>query len=229
MKLNKQTLKRIIKEELEAVMSEGPFDGMRFDTSRKQDVGSYGWDTRGQKAQAQADAGFKRKQDSLQKGKDLERQMAFDKEQENDIQAAVRHILDGESMEYAMRQIGKNAEEDWEIADEVKKRVKAAKSEKGAKSDSNKKRELGFKIKTKVVPYLKKNAGSLWKKSQAGSKEEYLSFVEKVRKSDSEKVGASQKEIEDFLGTELYNSLLKGRTFGQKLKNVFTKGSFSQE
>jgi len=48
MKLTKESLKRIIKEELEAVMSEGPFDGMRFDTSRKQDVGSYGWDTPGE-------------------------------------------------------------------------------------------------------------------------------------------------------------------------------------
>ena len=240
MKLTKETLKRIIKEELEAVMNEGVGVGQKTNagSSRTQ---AYGDQTLGDTAAGQADRIFKAGQQTLQNIADNDRAFAANKELQQDLANAAESVLKGTSIKQAMensdlrkerlKKDGYGVQEIVGVIRDMVKDMKQAAAGKAArKAASDSAFEAGRQIRTKVYPFLKKNAGNLWEKSGASSKEEFLSQIEKLKSSDFEELGSSrsQKELKQLLGDDLYNSIIKGRTFGQKLGRFFTKGSYTE-
>lgn len=244
MKLTKETLKQIIKEELEAVMSEAPAG-----VGQKTNVGSsrtqaYGDQTLGKTAAGQADRIFKAQQQTLQNIADNDRAFAANKVLQQDLISATNSVLNGASIKKAMKDNDlmqdrlkrdklnmKERNVVGTIQDLVKASKAAAAGKSAGKAASDSAFEVGRKIRTKIYPFLKKNAGNLWKQSEASSEQEFLKAIEQYKDSDFEKLGSNnaQKSLKNLLGDDLYNSIMSGRSFGQKLGRFFTKGSFTEE
>jgi hypothetical protein len=224
MKLNKETLKRIIKEELQAVLNE---DGN--DAAVRRGVHGLAGSTLGDDAEKQRSAGFAKIQNSAQEAIKQANLDANDRQLAKDIADGITVMVEeGYTIEQAMKHINRDSKEDWKVEDAIKKGVQLANDKSSAVSAADAKFKKGTIIKRKIIPWARKNAGSIWKKSNASSEQEFKAYLGKMSSTDPEELAGAESALIDVLGQDLYDSILKGRGILDKFGGLFKRGSFTE-
>lgn len=200
MKLNKEQLKRIIKEELEAVMNE---DQPGYDRDDKKKEYEKEWSSKSARGGKYLD----------DDGYDRPRKNDFDRQRDAEEGEGMRNQWDAEERETA--------------ADSARaKRSRQSRAE-IAQNDADR----GQMIKAKLFPWMEKNAGSLYKKAGAPTEKDFLRNVSRSKDMSDEELGASEgySAIQDMLGVNLMQSIIKGRSGWKKLGGLLKRGTFSEQ
>jgi hypothetical protein len=228
MKLNKETLRRIIKEELEAVMNEGGNDA-----AVRRGVHGLAGSTLSPGAEEQRNSEFKSTQQTLQNIKGVEDAIAADEKEEKDIiRAANAMFHDGYTLDRALKYVKRDKKKDWEMVVKIEKLVKAMGAPKpsindkfDAEEDMKKKAKV---IKSKIIPWVEKNAKTLWQKTPLRSEQELLNHLSRLANSDDGEIASSESRLIDILGNDLYDSIVNDRGFLAKFGGLFKRGTFSE-
>mgnify|MGYP003648545658 FL=1 len=221
MKLNKETLKQIIKEELQAVLSEDQYE--------QDSLVAQGKFTKTVDDEKQRSAGFAKIQNSAQEAIKNLNLDANDRQLAKDIADGIRVMVEeGYTIEQAMKHINKDSKEDWEVEGAIEKGVQLVNDKSSAVSAADAKFKKGMIIKKQVVPWAFKNAGTIWEKSNASSEQEFKAYLGKMSSTDPEKLADAESTFIDVLGKDLYGSILKGRGILDKFGGLFKRGSFTE-
>lgn len=225
MKLNKETLRRIIKEELEAVIAEAPRD-----PAVERGLHGLSHLTKANDNQAE---NFANAQQTLQSIKGTEDAIKGDKQKEKDIiDAANAMLLDGLTLGQAMEFVKRNEKRDWEMAGVIKKLYAALKKPKPSINDKydaeEAKEKKGMVIQSKIIPWAQKNAKTLWQKSEASSAQEFKNGLDEIAAMDPGEAASLESELINILGKDLYNSIVNDRGFLDKFGGLFKRGTFSE-
>jgi hypothetical protein len=222
MKLTKETLKRIIKEELNKVMNEDSYEQEYFDVAQ-------GKFNKGVVARKREIEQFAKQQARKQAGQNAARAMKLEQELQDNIAAAImRTIRDNLDVNDVIEAYRFDDDTAKFVIDQVESELnQRSASSRQAQADVTNTKEGSF-IKSRVVPWMIKNSKSIWKKSGANSQEEFISNIKALNSKEPLELYAGKQQIINIIGQDMYDSIIKGRSFGQKLGRFFSDGSFSQ-
>lgn len=248
MKLTKETLKRIIKEELETVMNEDVGVGQKTNvgSSRTQAQGKF---TPGEfeKLKKQAARAAKLAQSKGAEG--IIARAEADEELAESAEKAAKKVYTSKGeidIKTAARSMGKFYKEKGFSDADAEVAVSSAfyktywpKIQSQAKFDAEAASELsqaaiGARLKHRAVPFLLKSAKYYWKKSGSSSAEEFTKELKDIQNmTNNQDIAKYNDAIKKLLGDSLYKELMDAkkmdRSVFQKLKNKFRGGAFAQE
>ena len=226
MKLTKETLKQIIKEELEAVLSEGS-NSPTYDRGYQQGGSQYKLgDVAQQRKDARDDAvrdRMQRSADAMAKGAKDEEEAEAKKDMEKRLKQAISMVVDGEGTpEEAIKYYG--------LPKSLLNKVAVSASRaKDAAAETSSAEAVERNIRRKVIPWMKKNKASIAKKTNAPEERVSKVLAKMENELTSKRAVAAEKELKDLLGADLYDSIVKGRSVVDKLGGFFKRGTFSEE
>ena len=248
MKLTKETLKRIIKEELEAVMSEDVGVGQKTNdgSSRTQAQGKF---TPSEFKKLKKEAARAAKLAQAKGAEGIIDRAEADEELAEAADAAAKEVYQskGETdIKTAAMSMGNFYKKKGFSDAQAEVAVSSAfyktywpMIQRQAKADADIASEkdqgiIGSRLKHRAVPFLLKSAKYYWKKSGSSSVEEFTKELKDIQNmTNNRDIAKYNDAIKKLLGDSLYKELMDAkkmdRSVFQKLKNKFRGGAFAQE